>query len=533
MSQEVQPVRTAIRTALALGALAATACVEPPDDADAPPRDEDGGAITRLSGDRVDLFGAFEAGNTWPKDDFTVCWLDELANTADPDVATLMEAGKAAVMKEWNRVGRVRFDPWWPGCSARPDSDIRIGPEAEGETRRGRSEIGTDALGVNVGIPTMTLNFAPVPEGSCSPGAGNECNAGSSANNLDAGDIADFEHVILHEFGHALGLRHEHARDDNTCVLPGGVVEHLDQNSLDGEPLWAFDSNSVMSYCAYGNKLSVGDIRALHSLYPGVVGLYTDNDLASGTSGVAQPLWLGPGYYTTAQVAVLPTISGIVVPPGYRVRVCTTSSCAYLTSTARTLSSTYNDRLVNLEIAPWVVGAADVGYGGTTELFGVGPRSAGTFQVLGDNTMSSVFVPPTRAATVCATSTGGAPCAGSHVGGGIPTAFKLPVGVDNAVSYVSVAARVVTYSSAFRRDSYALAPGTYKASTNAPWLTAVRALSIAGLDVRACTLEGSSTLPGGGGGGDCRTYTQSVDLAAAAHTGLRYLKISVPIVIAQ
>jgi len=522
--------RIPINTALALGALAFTSACLDPDQAgdDTPSLDDDGGEITQLTGERAALFGTFEVGKTWPKDYLSVCWMDELSRSTDPDVVALMAAGRAVVMKEWSRVGRVRFGSLWGSCTDEPDADIRIGRVSD-EGILGRSKIGTSALEVPAGEPTMILAFDVWTVGACDGNPNGMCNTSSEPDALDPADVASFEHVILHEFGHALGLRHEHARDDDTC---NATAEVLDPEGYDGEPLWAYDAGSVMSYCTGGNRLSVGDIRTLNTLYPGVVGLYDGSDLAHGSSGGAAPLRLGPGYYTTAEVPTLSTISSIVVPPGYRVRACTTTSCAYFTSTVRTLSSTYNDRIVNLEVAPWVIGAAGIGYDGTSERFGVGAHSASAFQVIGDNTMSSVFVPATRAATVCASSTGGAPCSGPHVGGGVPAAFKLPAGVDNAVSYVAVTPRVATYSSRFTGTSYALAAGTYKASTNAPWLTDVRALAIAGLEVRACTAEGSSPVPGSGGAGDCRTYTQSVDLAAAAHTGLRYLKISAPIVTA-
>jgi hypothetical protein len=253
------------------------------------------------------------------------------------------------------------------------------------------------------------------------------------------------------------------------------------------------------------------------------------DDLAYGSTSIAQPLWLGPGYYTSTEIDNLPSMSSIVVPPGYRARLCTTSVCAYFTSTVRILSSTWNNHIVNIEVQPWVIGAVNVGYGGTSELFGVGTRNA-PFQVIGDNTMSSVFAPTTRAVTVCdrvdadGTLVG---CSSLLTGGTPPVGFKLPPGVDNAVSYVSVVPRVVTYNDLFTGDSRALAPGTYKFSTGENWLPALRSLAINGLDVKACSTEGTF----GQGGGTCRTYTQSVDLAAAGHTGLHYLKVTTPPVI--
>ncbi len=107
--------------------------------------------------------------------------------------------------------------------------------------------------------------------------------------------------------------------------------------------------------------------------------------------------------------------------------------------------------------------------------------------------------------------------------------------MNNAVSHIAVTARAVTFTnSGFYGTSSALTAGTYKATTNAPWLVDVRALAISGHQVTTCTAI--STSPLGGGAGDCRTYTQSVDLVAAGQVvatddtkKIRYLKVAVPL----
>lgn len=58
--------------------------------------------------------------------------------------------------------------------------------------------------------------------------------------------------IILHEFGHAVGLRHEHirpeARDDKNCyrLSDGETIETPDSSTATYGP---YDSNSIMNYC--------------------------------------------------------------------------------------------------------------------------------------------------------------------------------------------------------------------------------------------------------------------------------------------
>jgi hypothetical protein len=504
-------------------AITTTGCVDTVDDPSPQPDENDEGEVTPLTGDTVppSTYGVFEVGNTWPKDSLSVCWLSEIFDSAEAHVQELRVQGENTVKREWGRTGRVRLTGFGR-CAAGSTTDIRIGFETQPGVA-GHSKIGTDALLVPPGQPTMGLTFlASVP--GCPPDVGNLCN--TTPDSLTAQEKLRFDHLILHEFGHALGLRHEHAHEQSTCEFE----EPLDQSVFDGESIFAFDSSSVMSYCSGGAVLSNGDIRSLHTLYPGVVGLYADPNFVHGFQGMGQPILLGPGYYTTTQVPALNTISGIVVPPGYSVRICNTSTCTIAT-TNRNIPSPYNNAIQNILISPVVLGSELFGYQGITEQ--IGSTANAPFGTLGDNQMKSLFPAPTRAARVCIEPDGGSTCAGPFVGGSIPDAFRLPPGVFHSVSHIEVSKRVVTYSGLFTGTSNALGVGVFKSTTNAPFLPSVKSLAISGLEVRACTEVGVSSPIFPGGAGDCRTYTQSVDLATQSppHTGIKFLQIKFPLVV--
>jgi hypothetical protein len=220
-----------------------------------------------------------------------VCWKPGI-NPEDG----LRKRIRAAVEDTWGRYSSIGFTGWG-NCPTTTVGGMvgQHGIFIEPSTGASSSYTGKQFTAQNQPIPTlMSLNFnAPVAS---------LCDIGPGGNSND--DCVTW--TAIHEFGHALSFKHEHARHDfQECTMsrlnPGGLFN--DKRSGGGVALTTYDGASVMNYCApNGNgagQLTWKDVAGLQSVYGlkprgsivGPGGRCVDVDNSNLGNGSAVQLW--------------------------------------------------------------------------------------------------------------------------------------------------------------------------------------------------------------------------------------------------
>lgn len=204
--------------------------------------------------------------------DISVCFVGTALTSRPERVQQILD-----YIKEFEYAANIKFDYWGKCPAPTPHPDNPSNDYYDGDIR---------VMIPDVGIPWTT---GPIPGTGCiatsQPGGSFSHEpdsldaARSCLYNLRLGDDADstgtpWLNHTLHEFGHALGLAHEHQRND---VNVSGCTEPGYGDSVSGGFMTPYDRYSVMHYkfasCGInGNYDHTGfsdyDKLALHILYP-------------------------------------------------------------------------------------------------------------------------------------------------------------------------------------------------------------------------------------------------------------------------
>ncbi len=173
-----------------------------------------------------------------------VCFVDSNANWQQ-----YRDSIKNAVTTNYNKTKKIRFTGWGICGATSSTATIRI-------------KIG-NAIAVSGGSILGCSHIGPGPSSysSCQSLLSGYTGPGFNmyVYPLDTG-------TVVHEFGHALGLRHEHARTDAPSACRTSEVAAASGNIV--YLTSSFDAASVMGYCNNTSSLSAGDIAGLNTLYP-------------------------------------------------------------------------------------------------------------------------------------------------------------------------------------------------------------------------------------------------------------------------
>lgn len=189
----------------------------------------------------LSIYGTTQQGSKWETNRIPVCW-----ENAEPENYDLRILTQSAVASTWEANSAVKFTDWSP-CEINPKG-IRIWIADEGP----RVEVlGRYLAGRPKG---MVLNFTfGVVQRDCQDTV-EDC----------------VRKMAVHEFGHALGLAHEHHRNEASTKCKDEIAGNR-PDIIGDKDLTKYDPQSVMNYCSsswLGNgQLTELDIEAIQVLY--------------------------------------------------------------------------------------------------------------------------------------------------------------------------------------------------------------------------------------------------------------------------
>lgn len=196
-------------------------------------------AVTLGNGE-LETRGYIREAQVWTSPFVDVCWENPTGSNA-----SYRQMAQARILETWETVSGIEFMGW--GTCTPSSTGIRITWEDTDPIAKVDSH-GNDDWNPDEDIINMSLNHEYVawPTANCAGSDKDACVRGHA----------------VHEFGHAIGIMHEHARPDSTCNDFDGPNDEFIEYG-------AYDPDSVMNYCndADDPELSAGDVATARFLY--------------------------------------------------------------------------------------------------------------------------------------------------------------------------------------------------------------------------------------------------------------------------